>query len=400
MFFVKTEINWISVIMGLWCAATVVWLYAVTFGRSKEVRVYNRTTGGYEMKLSRHALFFMSAKTWGWIFVAIALAGSVLLPQAPMPKRSAATVNEPGENTFHEANLAITSGRNGVALGNTKSAIQLATDFSKTLKLLREAGVEKSKKGENAISLTKGEFITYCHLTTETCAFLVHVPELRNFSSDAKKFIADAAWHSATAAVLEMPDPPERLAVGIRGVLLYDAILIGDVVSSGRDAEDGIDKRLGGSDKEALHPFFAEITKKEVAAGVDDESPGDKPPTATPPSEPSPKIATANDVSATAEKAPMAAAETKAPEAPPTPAASVPATSPPAEVALPTPVRDWRSADGRLLRASLLGFNESGTSARVKREDGTEFEVALDKFAPEDQEQLKRLHQLSRSKGS
>jgi hypothetical protein len=400
--FVKVEVNWISVILGLWCAAAMVGLYAVTLGRSKQERVFNRATGGYEMQLSRHALFFMSAKTWAWIFVAIALVGSVLLPQAPMPKvPSVARSNAPDGNSFDEANLAITTARNGVAQGNTKNALQLANDFSRTLKLLREAGVEKSKK-KHAISLTEGDFITYCHLTGETCAFLVHVPELRNFSRDAKEFIAEAAWHSATAAVLEMPDPPERLAVGIRGVMLYDAILIGKVVSPAEDAEEGIERRLGGTDKKALHPFFATTPKKQEMAASEDAKGSDKEPSS--PTTPqatatSPKPEPTNDVPMSAEKAPVIPADTKPPA---TPADSVPAASSPASppAVLPTPVRDWRSADGRLLRASLVGFNESGTVARVKREDGTEFEVGLEKFTAEDQAELKRLHQLSQARGS
>jgi hypothetical protein len=399
LLFVKVEVNWISIIMGLWSAAALVWLYAVTFGRSKEERVYNRATGGYEMKLSRHALFFMSAKTWGWIFVVVALAGSVLLPQAPMPKHSSApVVNVPGENNFHEANLAITSGRNGVAQGNSKNALRLANDFSKSMKLLREAGVEKSKKGEHAISLTKGEFVTYCHLTTKTCAFLVHVPELRNFSSDAKKFIADAAWHSAMAAVLKMPNPPERLAVGIRGVLLYDAFLIGEVVTAAEDAEEGIEKRLRGSDKEALYPFFAVTTrKKEGTAGKNAADSGSAPSPATPPSAAAPKTGPASEAPTPAEKAPAAAMEPKPQEAPSTPAASNPAASPPAAVTFPTPVREWRSSDGRLLKASLLGYNAAGTGVRMKREDGVEFEVPIEKFSTEDQADLKRLQQVSRA---
>lgn len=392
MFVIEVNVNWLHVIMGLWCAAAAVWLYAVTLGRSKQEQVYNPATGAYEMRVSRHALFFMSAKTWTWIFVVVALAGSALLPQVPMPKSikgsskppsSASGGNTPGENTFQAANQAITTGRHGTALGNTQEAVRLAHGFSYTLKLLREEGVEKSKK-KSAISLTEGEFLTYCHLTEDTCAFLVHVPELRKFSGDAKEFIADAAWHSATAVVLAMPNRPKRLAVGVRGVLLYDAILVGKVVASVEEAETGIERRLGNSRKGALYPFFADVTKNEkVPASNAAKSPESSLPADKASSETQPKM-----------EAPVSG-ETTTPVTAPTPA-SPPAM--PAPELLPTPVREWHSADGRLLKASLLGFNEAGTAARVKREDGTEFEVGIDKFAPEEQAELKRLHQSSQSK--
>jgi hypothetical protein len=393
MFVIDVNVNWLHVIMGLWCAAAAVWLYAVTLGRSKQEQVYNPATGAYEMRLSRHALFFMSAKTWTWIFVAVALAGSALLPQVPMPKSikgsskppsSAARGNTPGENTFQAANQAITTGRHGTALGNTQAAIRLATGFSYTLKLLREEGVEKSKK-KSAISLTEGEFLTYCHLTEDTCAFLVHVPELRKFSGDAKEFIADAAWHSATAAVLGMPNPPNRLAVGVRGVLLYDAILVGKVVASVEDAETGIEKRLGNTQKGVLYPFFTTTTKNDKApAGHAATSPESSVPADKATSETPPKMdAAVVGVAAT----PVAGPSPTSPAATPTP-----------EMVLPTPMREWHSADGRLLKASLLGFNEAGTAARVKREDGTELEVGLDKFAAEEQAELKRLHKSFQSK--
>ena len=76
--FVQVKVNWISIIMGLWCAAAAVWLYAVTFGRSRQEQVYNPATRAYESRLSRHAFLFMPPKTWALIFAGVALVGSVL----------------------------------------------------------------------------------------------------------------------------------------------------------------------------------------------------------------------------------------------------------------------------------------------------------------------------------
>ena len=43
------------------------------------------------------------------------------------------------------------------------------------------------------VSLSQGHFITYCSLTPERCAFIVHVPELRNFAPDAQVTLGEMA---------------------------------------------------------------------------------------------------------------------------------------------------------------------------------------------------------------
>jgi hypothetical protein len=74
--------------------------------------------------------------------------------------------------------------------------------------------------------------------------------------------------------------------------------------------------------------------------------------------------------------------------APPKKSASAPASG----VKLPTPVREWKSADGRIMKASLLRFVDD-KSAEFKREDGVAFVVALDKLSAVDQAELKKMAQ-------
>src|SRR3954464_12493001 len=126
----------------------------------------------------------------------------------------------PGQEAFESANRQIISAREGVAFGNTTEAQALAVEYSKTLKILRESFFTEGNK--NAYSLSKGEFLTYCHLQGDHCVFLVHVPELRRFVRDAKGSLADLAWMNAQSIVqTKLARPPKTLALGVKGALLY-----------------------------------------------------------------------------------------------------------------------------------------------------------------------------------
>jgi hypothetical protein len=164
----------------------------------------------------------------------------------------------PGQTAFDNANRQIISGREGVAFGNTSEARALAQEYSKTLKILRETLF--TERNKNAFSIAKGEFLTYCHLDRDHCVFLVHVPELRHFVSDAKGSLADLAWMNAQSIIqTKLVHPPRTLALSVKGVLLYDSILIGDYVSEPTNAPggDGIKTHSSGlNGMMLLYPLF------------------------------------------------------------------------------------------------------------------------------------------------
>lgn len=58
------------------------------------------------------------------------------------------------------------------AKGNSPEAIVLAKDFSRVMKSLRDDFFTPAKKGD--VSLSGGEFITWCELHEGSCVFLVH----------------------------------------------------------------------------------------------------------------------------------------------------------------------------------------------------------------------------------
>ncbi len=120
----------------------------------------------------------------------------------------------------------------GIAHGNMADAQKLANEFSLRLKEARKMGIE-SRKSSSIASLTGGEFPTYCLLTRKSCVFMVHVPDLRNFSPEAKDFIAEAAWITAMTVIEPFKANLRDVAVGLRGALFYDRVVTGRLDATG-----------------------------------------------------------------------------------------------------------------------------------------------------------------------
>ncbi|HEY3966636.1 MAG TPA: hypothetical protein VGM05_18890 [Planctomycetaceae bacterium] len=159
---------------------------------------------------------------------------------------------ESGESGFKAANAQITVKTGSVARGNSEAAINLAAEYSKNIHALREAFFTKRKK-KPLFSLSDGEFLTYCRLDEEACVFLVHVPDLRKFSKEAKSDLAELAWATGQQiAHSNLENPPPRLAVGVRGVMLYDNAMVGKLGAGDEVAGEGIESRQSGSGSERL----------------------------------------------------------------------------------------------------------------------------------------------------
>lgn len=167
-----------------------------------------------------------------------------------------------GETAFKTADLAIMSDKQGAAQGNSPEAIALAMSVSKLMKEMRGALFTKAK--EPTISFTNGEFVTYCSLRPGSCAFLIHAPGLRKFTEEAKQSLSELAWLSANHAVEEAGLAGEnlQLAVGFKGVLLYEAIMVGKLDGKAEPLS-GIESR--GKEKGPLYQFFKPIPQPPPA---------------------------------------------------------------------------------------------------------------------------------------
>jgi hypothetical protein len=173
----------------------------------------------------------------------------------------------PGEAEFREANRAIIANRGTVAFGNNAAAVALAERYANDLKLLREGLFTEGKK--DALSLAKGEFLTFCQRTETACVFLVHVPELRRFTEEAKASLVELAWLNAQAVLKNSAEPPPAtVAVGVKGAVFYEAVWVGKFAPDAPGAHGGVETRASGLEgTQLLYPFFV------VATELDGESP-------------------------------------------------------------------------------------------------------------------------------
>jgi hypothetical protein len=143
--------------------------------------------------------------------------------------------------------------------------VVLAADFSRALKDARQ---ELFTRGFpiDLLDFSKGHFMTWCELHDGGCAFIVHVPGLREFEHgltakvDARRLLAQAAWKTAQGVVAShhAATPGMELAVGLRGAALYGPIMLGYVKAEGAGPEEGLVKYLDDSSKSNfLWAFFA-----------------------------------------------------------------------------------------------------------------------------------------------
>ena len=166
-------------------AAVAVFLFGKFIGRKPDSEGRRRS----------NSLFFIPPTGWA---VLLTLLGVLSFHEEstsnPGFKKDATSIAEsaPRSGALESAETKIMSAREGIAHGKTSKARQCAELFSNTAKTFREAGIEGDDR--ISLSLTGGEMVTYCEINGDRVAFLVHVPKLRKFNADAKKFMVEAAW--------------------------------------------------------------------------------------------------------------------------------------------------------------------------------------------------------------
>ncbi|HEY0454980.1 MAG TPA: DUF4339 domain-containing protein [Verrucomicrobiae bacterium] len=172
----------------------------------------------------------------------------------------------PGRSEFDAANDLISANRGTITFGNNAEALAAAADFSKSMKQLRNDLFEKSAK--KSFSISKNEFLTYCAVRDNQAIFLVHVPELRRFTSEAKSDLCQLAWLTARKALQTqgLAKDGMNLFVGVRGILLYERVMTGKLTTNKDDKDLGIDRDVNGeSGKDLLYSAFARAETAEPA---------------------------------------------------------------------------------------------------------------------------------------
>lgn len=360
--FAGTQSIWmgrVSMCAPFWGAALAIGLYAKTMGKSSVQSLLDPATQRHVLIRKSHTLFFIPPMPWAVLAILAACVVSffaVVVPSSSFEREKEVA----GTSAFEQANELISADQGQEAYGNTPEAEKLAADFAKTVKQGRQRGVESGK--ESTVSLSNGKCLTYCRINADSCVFMVHVPGLRKFTKEAKAFITHVAWAVAMKSASGLKPQPRRLAVGIRGALLYDTVIEGHIVANQVATEEGVDQRhTGDSPQKFLAPYFVEPSES-----------------GSPEVQPEPKLV-------------AEAPASKLPDPAPTP---VPAAQPSADLTLPTPLRDWKDTTGRIMNASLESFTSpSCDTGHFKRADGQGFDVPVARLSVEDQELIRKIAQ-------
>jgi ribosomal protein L7/L12 len=170
----------------------------------------------------------------------------------------------PGKAAFEKANQKITTNTEGAAHGNSEKAKEAAARFASTIKPL-QAALFTGGSGRSFAS--GGDFVTYCQHNADSVAFIVHVPELRNYKdAKARAALAMLAWTAASGAAKNLPfsSTSPAVIVGLRGFASYGPIWSGKLGGEPEAKTDDLDE------KRRLYPFFVsqDLAKPGLATNV------------------------------------------------------------------------------------------------------------------------------------
>lgn len=160
---------------------------------------------------------------------------------------------QPGQAACDEAEKFVLSYKDREGTGNTPEAAKLAEDFARKLRVSRQIMFTEGRSG--GMSFSKGFFLTYCFIGQESVALIIHVPDLRNYANDAQVTLSEYAWTLATEEARAKVPKAKRLAVAVRGVLDYSAILTGTISNDDEPLND-LETRHSVHSIKPLWPYF------------------------------------------------------------------------------------------------------------------------------------------------
>ncbi len=365
-------------------------LFSATSGRTKEeMRTHPASGETRAITITNHFLF-LPPYAWTVVVAALSITSFVLIkPKAELEGESVPVASAEGGKALSNAELLITTKRRGFAHGNTNAAVVLAEGFSSAISKYRDEGIEESHR-RTPITLTGGSFLTYCLLTEKRCIFLVHVPELNNFSKSAKSFISDAGWIAALQLLNERNLNPEIVGLGVRGMFLYEEARLGKsgpwenydnlvdrVVSDNSNCRDLLAHQFDLARSENHGPVYdAEgppVTERPSKGGTNTSADQvmDFPSGEMGEEKKVDRSTTAHSAQVSSPaKAPQS--ESRVPAAPEAPSLFA--------------SRTWTSRDGKTMTAAFVRFaTDTGDVGVFRRDDGQVFEVPVARLSDPDQ---------------
>lgn len=164
----------------------------------------------------------------GLTFLYYSVLSNLPAPAAP-GARGAPTRQQASQLDIAEIQLS--GAPEGFTAGNTPKAKELAESYSQNLSfLIQKTVVEKKRGTEKSVD---DRVAVVCQLNGDSICFLVKIPGYRHYEDEAKQVLADMAWAVGTATANESELPVgSQLGVGLKGLLFYGAVMVGD-----KDAE-------------------------------------------------------------------------------------------------------------------------------------------------------------------
>lgn len=167
----------------------------------------------------------------------------------------------PVQTAFEKAESSMTTAN--PINGNTPEAIKMAKFVSAQMAIFRKLGFEGT---------SKEEFKVLCQLNEDSVAFIVELDDLKNYTDDAKKSMADLSWTSARDALAESGVKDGiRMGVGTKGLVLYERVDIGNFIKEGEQKSGGdligvkSSATINGDTLESFFPEPAiEMESKEI----------------------------------------------------------------------------------------------------------------------------------------
>jgi hypothetical protein len=190
------------------------------------------------------------------------------------------TPRGPGADALNEAESHL-KGKTTGGYGASESEREAATVTAEIAQSLRTSGIAASSgssgRGKSGLfrravaGMDSDGFTCACSVRGDTAVFLIHVPDLRKFTDEAKVAMGQWSWAAARVGWSQIPEPrPAKLAVALKGALIYDRLLTGaakplDVKDDDSEVTDailqaGIDSTIDKPSEitKALEEIFAE----------------------------------------------------------------------------------------------------------------------------------------------
>jgi len=322
--------------------------------------------------------------------VVLSVIGSVLLNILVPFDEEAAEAQFPGYKNFNIADDLVDTDDEGIAHGNSPIAADMAQSFAELMKVQREMFI--TGEDNTVLSLSGGNFLTYCLLTDEACVYLMHIPGLRDYEDEAKDFMVEVAFNTGNTILMASGEElPPKLIVVAQGLFSTYKRVSG---TPGPDAEI-TDDTLEVTD---LYIYFKDLETVQVKPGQTDFSmeaeaevlPEGEDEAETEAPAPDPSASTLPE-STPAVESPAPASEEMATSAPdPAPAAVSTASAPEPETAPMVEAKHWRTwvgGNGESMRGKFIGIreNQDGSESLGISRDGEEKKFySIDQFSVAD----------------